>query len=111
MFQSLTKPDLGAASAAARIYCRPACFVDRPHELDDHCLRIADTMAWFAAWHVSLRDGASVRSAIVAVPEFDGWVASMPTALAEAARLSADGFTIFCGVDDFAICPVQENCG
>ena len=49
MFQPLTKPDLGAASADAQIYCRPTCFVDRPHELDDGCLRLADTMVWFAA--------------------------------------------------------------
>ena len=85
MFQPLTKPDFGAASADARIYCRPACFVDRPHELDDDCLRIADTMVWFAAWHISLRDTDGVRSAIVPIPDFAGWVASMPAALAEAA--------------------------
>lgn len=86
MFQPLTKADVGAASAAAQIYCRPTCFVDRPHELDDHGLRIADTMVWFAAWHVSLCDDSGVKSAIIAVPEFDGWIAAMPDRLAEAAR-------------------------
>lgn len=91
MFAPLTKPDLGAASAAARIYCRPACFVDRPHELDDDCLRIADTMVWFAAWHVSLRDGGIVRSAIVAVPELDGWIAAMPERLGEMVRAQRAG--------------------
>ncbi len=85
MFAPLTKPDLGAASAAAQVYCRPTCFVDRPHELDDAGLRIADTMTWFAAWHISLRDGASVKSSIVTVAEWADWVAAMPDTLAEAA--------------------------
>ncbi|ALJ13208.1 dihydropteroate synthase [Sphingopyxis macrogoltabida] len=85
MFQPLTKPALGSASAEAQIYCRPACFVDRPHELDDGCLRIADTMVWFAAWQVSLRDDGVVKSAIVTVAEFDDWIAAMPDTLARAA--------------------------
>ncbi|WP_447762299.1 dihydropteroate synthase [Sphingopyxis panaciterrae] len=85
MFTPLTRPDLGAASSTAQIYCRPTCFVDRPHELDDDCLRVADTMVWFAAWHVSLRDDAVVKSAIVPVPEFGEWIAAMPDALAQAA--------------------------
>src|SRR3546814_5499632 len=67
MFAPLTRPDLGAASPDARLYCRPVCFVDRPHELDDACLHLADTMLWFAAWNVSLRDGTGVKSAIVPV--------------------------------------------
>lgn len=85
MFVPLTKADLGAASTTAQIYCRPTCFVDRPHELDDNCLRIADTMVWFAAWHISLRDGASVKAAIVMVAEWGDWIAAMPDRLAEAA--------------------------
>jgi dihydropteroate synthase len=85
MFAPLTKADLGGASADARIYCRPTCFVDRPHELDDACLRIADTMVWFAAWHISLRDSGAVRSAIVPVPAWDDWIAAMPDPLAQAA--------------------------
>jgi dihydropteroate synthase len=91
MFQPLTKPDLGAASATAQIYCRPTCFIDRPHELDDNCLRIADSMVWFAAWHISLRDGASVKSAIVMVAEWADWIAAMPDALAEAATAQCAG--------------------
>src|SRR3546814_5744446 len=86
MFAPLTRPGLGAASPGARLYCRPVCFVDRPHELDDAGLRIADTMLWFAAWHLSLRDGDAVRSAIVPVPELDDWIAAMPDRHAEAAR-------------------------
>ncbi|MGB7411562.1 MAG: dihydropteroate synthase [Sphingopyxis granuli] len=85
MFAPLTKPDLGKTGEGARIYLRPACFIDRPHELGDGCLRIADTMLWFTAWHVSLRDGDAVRSAIVPVPELDDWIAAMPDRLAEAA--------------------------
>ena len=86
MFQPLIKPDLGAVSANMQIYLRPACFVDRAHELDDACLRIADTLVWFAAWHVSLRGGDGVQSAIVRVPDLDDWIAAMPGPLADAAR-------------------------
>lgn len=85
MFAPLTKLDLGAASSDARVYLRPTCFVDRPHELDDDCRRIADTMVWFAAWHVSLRDDGAVKSAVVPVPALNDWIAAMPTALADAA--------------------------
>lgn len=91
MFQPLTKPDLGTAAADTQIYCRPTCFIDRPHELDDACLRIADTMVWFAAWHIGLRDGLTVKSAIVPVPELDGWIAAMPERLAEAAMAQRAG--------------------
>src|SRR3546814_3606665 len=83
----LTRPDLGAASPDARLYCRPVCFVDRPHELDDACLHLADTMLWFAAWNVSLRDGTGVKSAIVPVPELDDWIAVLPDRLAAAATM------------------------
>jgi dihydropteroate synthase len=87
MFAPLTKPDFGKTWEDARVYLRPACFVDRPHELDDDCLRIADTMVWFAAWHLSLRDNDGVKSAIVPVPELDGWIAAMPDPLADAAKM------------------------
>lgn len=91
MFAPLTKADLGAASSEAQIYCRPTCFVDRPHELDEACLRIADTMVWFAAWHISLRDDGIVKSAIVTVPEFADWVAAMPDHLVEMAGAQRAG--------------------
>lgn len=91
MFAPLTRLDLGAASPDAQIYCRPTCFVDRPHELADACLRVADTMVWFAAWHISLRDGGSVKSAIVMVPEWADWIAAMPDALAQAATAQRAG--------------------
>lgn len=85
MFQPLTRPDFGKTWEDARVYCRPTCFVDRPHELDDACLRVSDTMVWFATWHVTLRDNDSVRSAIMPVPELDDWIAAMPDRLAEQA--------------------------
>ena len=91
MFQPLTKPDLGSASPDAQLYCRPTCFVDRPHELDDNCLRVADTMVWFAAWHLSLRDGGTVKSAVVTVSEWADWVAAMPDPLAAIATAQRAG--------------------
>lgn len=91
MFQPLTKPDLGSAATTAKIYCRPTCFVDRPHELDDNCLRIADMMVWFAAWHISLRDDAGVKAAIVTVAEWGDWIAAMPDGLAQAATAQRAG--------------------
>src|SRR3546814_9669654 len=93
MVAPLTKPDLGKTWEDARVYLRPTCFVDRPHELDDNCLRIADTMVWFAAWHVSLRDNDAVKSAVVPVSELDGWIAAMPDRLAEAATAQRAGVT------------------
>ena len=93
MFAPLTKPDLGSTWEDARVYLRPTCFVDRPHESAEDCLRIADTMVWFAAWHVSLRDDGAVKSAVVPVPELDGWIAAMPGRLAEAATAQRAGVT------------------
>lgn len=91
MFTPLTQSDLASAPTSARIYCRPTCFVDRPHELDDACLRIADTMVWFAAWHVSLVDGGDVRSALVQVPDLHGWIAAMPSRLGDSAQQQVAG--------------------
>ena len=93
MFAPLTKSDLGTTWEDARVYLRPTCFVDRPHELDEDCLRIADTMVWFAAWHVSLRDDGAVKSVVVPVAELDGWIAAMPDRLAEAATAQRAGVT------------------
>jgi dihydropteroate synthase len=82
MFEPLTLAGLAAASPTAGIYCRPAALVDRPHEWDGACQRIGDTMVWFAAWHLILRDGAKVRSAAVPVADFAAWQDAMPAALA-----------------------------
>lgn len=81
MFQLLEKADFGKLSADARIYCRPTCFVDRPHELDEDALRIGDTMVWFASWHISIRDRDIVKSAIIAAPELDDWITGLPDTL------------------------------
>jgi dihydropteroate synthase len=85
MFEPLTLADLGGAGPDAQIYCRPTAFVDRPHELDANCLRLADTMLWFSAWHIGLRDGARVRSAVVPAAVMTDWRAAMPDRLAQAA--------------------------
>ena len=85
MFQPLTKADLGKTWEDARVYLRPTCFVDRPHELDEACLRLSDTMLWFAAWHVGLRDDGAIKSAVVPVAELGEWIAAMPGHLAQAA--------------------------
>jgi dihydropteroate synthase len=86
MFEPLMLAGLGKATPAARIYCRPSALVDRPHEWDGACARIGDSMIWFAAWHLILRDGGAVRSAAVPVAEISAWLDSMPAPLAEAAR-------------------------
>lgn len=91
MFTPLTKSDLTRAPVNARLYCRPTCFVDRPHELDDACLRLADTMVWFAAWHVSLIDGANVKSAIVPVADWNDWHSAMPSRLGDMAAAQRAG--------------------
>jgi dihydropteroate synthase len=81
MFEPLTLADLGGAGADARIYCRPVHFADRPHELGDACLRLADSMIWFGAWHLSLREGTRVRSAVVPVTAMADWCTAMPDRL------------------------------
>ena len=86
MFQPLTQSNLGRVAAEARLYCRPVCFVDRPHGLDGHCLRIADTMLWFSAWSLLLREGDRVLSATVPVAAMPEWIAVMSAPLAEQAR-------------------------
>lgn len=86
MFRPLTRSDLGKAGRDAHIYCRPTCFVDRPHELDDDALRMGDSLIWFSAWHISLRDQGMASSAIVAVRDWAQWLEVMPSALAERAN-------------------------
>lgn len=88
MFEPLTLSDLPTLPAEARVYCQPACFVERPHGLDGRCARIGETMVWFAAWQVAVREGRGrAREALVPVEAMDEWIAAMPDALA--ARASA----------------------
>ena len=83
MFEPLTPADLSTATTDARIYLQPACFVDRPHGLDDRCLRLADTLLWFAAWQIAVREpGARSREALIPIEALDEWIAAMPAPLA-----------------------------
>lgn len=86
MFTPLTQADLAAASAHARIYCQPASMVERPHGLDGQVARIADSMIWFAAWQVAVREpGEKAKEALVPVDRLADWLAAAPTHLAERA--------------------------
>lgn len=84
-FAPLSVSDLASATHGARIYCRPICFVDRPHEWDDACLRLSNSLLWFASWQIILRDGAAVKSAVCSVSDWDHWIAAMPGALGDSA--------------------------
>lgn len=88
MFEPLTFADLSALAPDTRIYCQPACFVERPHGLDGRVARIGDGMVWFAAWAVTVR-GPSMpkREALVPVEAMTDWVAALPEPVA--ARASA----------------------
>lgn len=78
----LTPDALGTLSAGARLYLRPTALVERPHGLDGRCLRIADTLVWFAAFAVTVRDGGVKREALVPVEQWAEWSARLPDALA-----------------------------
>lgn len=83
MFEPLTKADFAGYSPAARIYCQPACFVDRPHGLDGRVARIGDGMLWFAAWQVAVREpGGCAREVLIPVEAMAEWIAAMPDHLA-----------------------------
>jgi len=79
-------------AADARLYLQPACFVERPHELDGRVARVARSMLWFAAWAVRWRrgeGGARLGEALVPVERADEWIAGLADPLrrqAEAAR-------------------------
>lgn len=85
MFTPLSLTDLGQFGPDARIYCRPAAFVDRPHGLDGRCLRLSDTLLWFSAIVLTVRDATRTAEAFVAVAEWPSWAAAMPDPLAKAA--------------------------
>lgn len=92
MVEPLTKAQLGALAPTARVYCQPACFVERPHGLDGRVARIGDGMHWFAAWQLAVRmPDARAREALVPVDEMADWMAAMPDAVAgrAAAQIAA----------------------
>lgn len=67
------------------MYLRPVRFVDTPVGLPDGgALRLAGGMLWFAAYEVRDRGGART---VVPVDGFADWVATLPLAEAERARL------------------------
>ncbi len=91
MSDSPTPAELAALSPAARIYCQPACFVDRPHGLDGRVERIGGGMLWFAAWQIAVREPhGRARETLVPVDQFSDWIAALPEPLAaQAARQRA----------------------
>lgn len=92
MFEPLTLADLPSLAADTRIYCQPACFVERPHGLDGRVARIGDGMVWFAAWAVTVRGPSTPkREALVPVDAMAEWLAALPepVALRAAAQIAA----------------------
>jgi dihydropteroate synthase len=86
MNEPLTAQDLAALGREARIYCRPACFVERPHGLDGRVARLGGGMLWFAAWQVAARlPGTRAKETLVPVEAMADWLAAIPDALAQRA--------------------------
>jgi dihydropteroate synthase len=83
VFDPLTLADLAALSPDTRVYCQPACLVERPHGLDGRVARISDTMVWHAAWQFAVRaPGERAREALVSVDAMAQWIAALPDELA-----------------------------
>ena len=83
MFEPLTLADLPLLAPDTRIYCQPACFVERPHGLDGRVARIGDGMLWFAAWAITVRGPSTPkREALVAVDSIAEWIAALPAPVA-----------------------------
>ena len=83
MFTPLNQVDLAGLANDTRIYCQPACFVERPHGLDGRVARVGDGMLWFAAWQFIVRDDAgAVREALVPVAEIADCIAALPSDVA-----------------------------
>ena len=83
MFEPLTLADLPSLSPDTRIYCQPACFVERPHGLDGRVTRIGDGMVWFAAWAITVRGPSTAkREALVPVEAMPEWLAALPEPVA-----------------------------
>jgi dihydropteroate synthase len=78
MFDPPTPAELAAFSGQARLYCQPACFVERPHGLDDRVERLAGGMLWFSAWQVAIREpGQRARELMIPVERFADWTATL----------------------------------
>lgn len=88
---TMTYPDI---PADARLYLEPACFVERPHDLDGRVARIGRSMLWFAGWSVRWRAAAGGRQlgqTLIFVEAADAWIAALPAPLAEQAELQRAG--------------------
>lgn len=82
----MTFPDI---PADASLYLQPACFVDRPHDLDGRALRIARSTLWFAGWTVRWRAATGGRregEALILVQDTEAWIAGLAPRLAAQAE-------------------------
>ncbi len=88
---TMTYPDI---PADARLYLEPACFVERPHDLDGRVARIGRSMLWFAGWSVRWRGAAGGRQlgqTLILVEAADAWIAALPAPLAGQAEMQRAG--------------------
>ena len=88
---TMTYPDI---PADARLYLEPACFVERPHDLDGRVARIGRSMLWFAGWSVRWRaagGGRKLGQTLIFVEAADAWIAALPAPLTEQAELQRAG--------------------
>ncbi|NIJ07820.1 dihydropteroate synthase [Sphingomonas vulcanisoli] len=69
------------------LYLRPTGFVDSPFGYDGKVLRLAGGLCWFGAIEaIIVQGGRRVRHELVPVERLDGWIDTLPSALAEQAR-------------------------
>ena len=61
-----------------KIYLRPTGFVESPQRHEGDSLRLAGTMLWFSQIEYISRDAASTQRQLVAVHEWDAFVAALP---------------------------------
>lgn len=61
-----------------KIYLRPTGFVESPQRHEGESLRLAGTMLWFSQIEYIERGAASTRRRLVAVREWDAFVAALP---------------------------------
>lgn len=61
-----------------KIYLRPTGFIESPQRHEGDSLRLAGTMLWFSQIEYIARDAASTQRQLVAVREWDAFVAALP---------------------------------
>lgn len=73
--------------ATARLYFRPAAFIDAPFGFDGQFARLAGGLQFFSAWEViAVEDGRRVGSALVPVDRMPAFLEGLSSAQAEAAQ-------------------------